>query len=117
MLYKDAEWWEDSWDNEKEWLNQIVKNSFVFIALYLEKEIIGMGRAISDGISDAYIQDIIVKENFKRKGFGKIILKEIIKRLKNNKIDWIGLIAKPNTKSFYEKCDFKEMDNFTPMKL
>ncbi len=76
-----------------------------------------MGRALSDGISDAYIQDVIVKKKFQKKGIGKIILNEIIKRLRKNKIDWIGLIAKPHTRLFYEKCNFKELKNFIPMKL
>jgi spermidine synthase len=78
---------------------------------------IGMGRAISDGISDAYIQDVVVLKSWRKKGIGGEIIKEIVKRLKESEIDWIALIGEPGTEKFYSGLGFKKMQSYIPMKL
>ena len=76
-----------------------------------------MGRVISDGKSDAYIQDVVVRKNLRGQGIGR----ELVERLKqycvDNKIEWIGLIAEPGTTKFYESMGFKELKKHVPMRL
>ena len=70
-------------------------------------EIAGMGRAISDGVSDAYIQDVMTSRKFQRQGVGKLIVRTLIAELKAHSIDWIGLVGVPGTEKFYENCSLK----------
>jgi aralkylamine N-acetyltransferase len=42
---------------------------------FVEKKMIGMGRALSDLTSDAYIQDVTVLKAFRGKGIGKKLFK------------------------------------------
>ena len=46
-----------------------------------------------------------------------MIIRHIIGYLREQNIDWIGLIGEPGTGSFYNKLGFKELKNFIPMKL
>jgi len=114
-LYKSVDWWKEEDINYIEDINIIVKNSYCFIAVFQNKKIIGCGRAICDGISDAYIQDIVVNKDFRNKGIGAKIIKAIIKHLKENNIYWIGLIAQPGTKDFYKRLGFSNMKDHVPM--
>lgn len=117
-LYKDAGWWSESYENDKSFINNIVKNSFLFVAAFDDADqMIGMGRALSDGCSDGYIQDVVVLKGFRNRGIGQDIIKFLIKHLKNSGVDWIGLIGEPNTKLFYKHLGFKELKEHTPMIL
>lgn len=115
-IYKEAGWWDTSNDKHPEFLNQIVKDSAVFVGVFLEKKLIGIGRALSDLASDAYIQDVAVLKEFRGKGIGRKIIQTLIEKLKENNVDWIGLIAEPGTSSFYEELGFKVLKDHVPLK-
>jgi GNAT superfamily N-acetyltransferase len=76
-----------------------------------------MGRAISDGISDAYIQDVLVLPEYRRHAIGKQIMKTLINHCHKHHIEWIGLIAEPGSIEFYLTLDFQPMKNHIPMLL
>jgi len=116
ILYKDAGWWEPVYDENPEFLNQIVKNSSVFAGAFLRDRLIGMGRALSDLASDAYIQDVAVLKEYRGNGIGKKIIRVLLSTLKDNKVDWIGLIAQPGTEIFYEELGFEKLKNHVPFK-
>lgn len=116
QLYKEAGWWESSYDSHPDFLNYIVKDSALFVGAFWGKKLIGMGRALSDLASDAYIQDVTVLKEFRNKGIGKKIIKILIEQLKENNVDWIGLIAQPGTSSFYEALGFEILKGYIPLK-
>ena len=70
-LYKAGGWWKESYDPSL--IHQMIAGSFVFAVVVDEqnKKAVGMGRVISDGVSDAYIQDVIVLPKYRGKGIGK----------------------------------------------
>ena len=117
QLYKDAGWWEPSWDSRSDFLNYIVKDSALFVGAFYEERLIGMGRALSDLASDAYIQDVAVLKEFQGEGIGEKIILKLIALLKENHVDWIGLIAEPGTSSFYKKLGFEPLKDHIPLKL
>lgn len=113
-LYRHAGWWSEEIDDPG-LVNRIVAGSHCFIAATLSGRIIGMGRAISDGASDAYIQDVTVDSAFRGKGVAAQIVQLLIERLKADGISWIGLIAEQNSHGFYEKLGFTEMRDAKPL--
>ncbi len=116
-LYKEGEWWKES-PSERSNLPILVKNSFCFmVARTNEGKIIGMGRVISDGVSDGYIQDVIVSKSYRNKGIGKQLVITLRNYCLNNGLTWIGLIAEPGTTDFYIKLGFREMIGYKPMIL
>ncbi len=116
QLYKDAGWWQSSYEKDPGFLRCIVKDSAVFVGAFYDKKLIGMGRALSDLASDAYIQDVVVIKKFRGKGVGKKIIQMLIKELKKNGVDWIGLIAQPGTTPFYMDLGFETLDDHVPLK-
>jgi aralkylamine N-acetyltransferase len=115
-LYRQAGWWSESGDTLDK-LVRIISGSHCFVAA-VQKEtgvILGMGRAISDRASDAYIQDIMVRSEARRLAIASSIMKAIVARLERDGMTWIGLIAKKGTQPFYRGVGFSEMPDATPM--
>lgn len=115
-LYKDAGWWEASFAENPYFLTRMVETSGVFVGAFKEKKMIGMGRALSDMASDAYIQDVAVLKQYRGRGIGRQIIQLLISKLEEKGVDWIGLVAQPGTTSFYKDLGFEVLKGHTPLK-
>jgi ribosomal protein S18 acetylase RimI-like enzyme len=115
-LYKSAGWWKSSYNSTG--IDSLIKGSFAFAVVIDKKtnKAIGMGRVISDGVSDAYIQDLTILKNYRGNGLGKNLVKFLIDFCNSKDLIWLGLIAEPNQDEFYTKLGFKPMDRYIPMK-
>ena len=54
------------------------------------------------------IEDVVVKENKRGKGIGKILIKNLIEKAKKNKCDKIILSSSEKNLKFYEKLGFQK---------
>jgi spermidine synthase len=113
-LYRLAGWWTDEADHPS-LVAGIVAGSHCFLVACRNGAIIGMGRAISDRISDAYIQDVTVDPAFRKQGVGSRIVAMLAERLAADGIAWIGLIAERKTDAFYRPLGFSPMADAVPM--
>ena len=89
-------------------LKKSLANSDVVISLWVGKEIVGFGRALTDGIYRGVLWDIVIDQNHQGKGFGKLIVKNLLssKKVKNTKKLYL---MTTNKKLFYSQLDFKEV--------
>jgi aralkylamine N-acetyltransferase len=115
FFYKKAGWVSKN-ENNFNWLYELIKTSFCFSLVKIDKKIVGMGRLVTDTKSDTYIQDLFVLNEYRSKGIGKKLVNHLVDYAKKNGIHWIALIAEPGTRAFYEKLGFKEMKEHVPMK-
>jgi ribosomal protein S18 acetylase RimI-like enzyme len=113
-LYREAGWWHEKIDS-REVLKGIISGSHDFCVAVIKNRIVGMGRSISDGVSDAYIQDVTVAKPYRRKGIASRIVTELIKKLEADGVGWIGLIAEKGSAEYYRPLGFDPMPNSTPM--
>ncbi len=116
-LYLDAGWWSDEYDSETAFINKAVKGSFCFVGAFDKGRMIGMGRALSDGCSDAYIQDVAVLKKYRGLGVGRRVVEEMIRILRKNGVDWIALVSEPDSIGFHHRNGFRKMPGHQPMKL
>ena len=105
LLDKNAFWAQSRTLND---LKKCLANSDVVISLWVGKEIVGFGRALTDGIYRGVLWDIVIDQNYQSKGYGKLIVKELLssKKIKNTKKLYL---MTTNQKLFYSKYDFKEV--------
>ena len=105
-LYLENCWIDEKCD--KAFPGNAFANSFAVAGAFTSQgELAGVGRAISDGVSDAYIQDIMVRKTFRRQGVGKLITCALVDEMKKRRIEWIGLVGVPGTEKFYAECGLK----------
>lgn len=116
-LYKSGGWWKNSYDKSE--INSLIKGSFIFAVVVHKKtkKAIGMGRVISDGVSDGYIQDLIILEKYRNQGLGTKLVKSLIDYCISKDINWIALISEPDQDEFYKKNNFRVMKKYVPMKF
>jgi ribosomal protein S18 acetylase RimI-like enzyme len=115
-LYKAGGWWKKS--DKKTNIKMLIRGSFAFfIAINpYNGEAVGMGRLLSDGVSDAYIQDLVVLPNYRGQGIGQRLVNKLVDFCLSSKISWIGLISEPGQSKFYTNIGFKLMKEYVPMR-
>lgn len=113
-LYRAGGWWEMGAD--KSAIPRLLDGSFlVLIAKDEDDNAVGMGRLISDGASDAYIQDVVVFQDYRGLGIGGRIVSALKKLAELYGHSWLGLISAPGKEDFYRRAGFSAMKDFTPM--
>jgi ribosomal protein S18 acetylase RimI-like enzyme len=82
------------------------ESSQVTVFIRREGQLIGFGRAISDGVFQAAIYDIAVIPEYQSRGIGTIIVKTIMDRLSNCNFILYAALGK---EEFYQKLGFRKM--------
>ena len=85
---------------------QAFEASYVKVFIYSGNQLVGFGRAISDGFYQAAIYDVAVIPAFQKKGIGSFILKSLINQLSGCNI---LLYATPGVEQFYTELGFRQM--------
>jgi GNAT superfamily N-acetyltransferase len=116
-LYRAGGWWKEEYDQKE--LPRLIRGSFLFAVAVDRKtgHAVGMGRVISDGVSDGYIQDLVVLPEYRKTGIGAQIVATLVKKCLEQGISWIGLIAEPDTEKFYLPFGFHPMEGHVPLKF
>ena len=105
LLNKNAFWAKNRTIHD---LKQCLANSDVIISLWVGNEIVGFGRGLTDGIYRGVLWDIVIDQNHQGKGFGTLIIKNLLssRKIKNTKKLYL---MTTNKKFFYSQFDFKEV--------
>lgn len=115
-LYESAGWWREG-EAGRAAVGPMVAGSFAFLVVTDAERTVGMGRAIADGVSDAYIQDVVVLPTHRGRGIGAEIVTRLTRHCRERGLVWIGLVAEPGTTAFYERLGFREMKGYVPMRF
>ena len=114
-LYRQAGWIDDSAPDSE--LIPILRNAYCVMGAWDETgHLIGMMRALSDGVSDAYLLDMVVEEKHRRRGLAHEILRRLNVYLKEKGIDWIVCISVPGAESLYASSG-EVMKGFVPFRF
>ena len=89
-------------------LKKCLANSDVIVSLWVDDEIVGFGRALTDGIYRGVLWDIVIDQNHQGKGFGKLIVNKLLSSEKVKNTRKLYLMT-TNKKLFYSQFDFKEV--------
>ena len=87
-------------------LERAFQNSAVTVFLYRHGQLIGFGRAISDGAYQAALYDVAVYPDFQRRGLGNKIVEELLARFPGYNVI---LYASPGKEGFYVRHGFRKM--------
>ncbi len=81
-------------------------NSYTVVFVFDDENMIGFGRAISDGAYQAAIYDVAVLPDYQGRGIGKMIVQNIVQKCPG--CNFI-LYSAPGKETFYEKVNFRRM--------
>ncbi|UXS75443.1 GNAT family N-acetyltransferase [Staphylococcus chromogenes] len=85
----------------------IYHRSTHIILTYDDHQIIGCGRALSDGVFNAAIYDIVVRPSYQNQGIGQRLVHQLVEAL--GPLSCIHLISTLGNEPFYTHCGFKKL--------
>ncbi|MBP0725334.1 GNAT family N-acetyltransferase [Bacillus sp. RG28] len=87
-------------------IKQIFESSNVIAIVTVDDRVVGIGRAMSDGVFNAAIYDVVVHNDYQKQGIGKRIMEYLLEKLKN--VSCIHLISTTGNEEFYRKFGLKK---------
>ena len=93
---------------DREYQNPLM-TSYYHIAVYEKEKLIGYIDSVSNGVTDAYIQDLMVCPDHQGKGIGTDLMNKMIEYLKEKRIYMISVVYEERLKPFYERFGFYNM--------
>jgi ribosomal protein S18 acetylase RimI-like enzyme len=101
-LYVSVGWLKHS----EEIIKQVFEASNVLAFATVNGRIVGFARAITDGVFNAAIYDVIVHPKFQKQGIAREIMEYLLAKLSN--ISCIHLISTTGNEGFYKKLGLKK---------
>lgn len=92
----------------KELISDSIQNSFS-LGLYFDGKQIGFLRAITDYCTFAYLCDVFILEEYRRKNLGHFLMDCLFKHPKLSSLKW--LLKTTDAQSLYQDFNFKEFDS------
>ena len=97
------------WNRMEDEYSNPLMISFYHIAVYEDDKMVGYIDSVSNGVTDAYIQDLMVHPDYQGKGLGTELMNQMIAYLKENRIYIISVVFEESLKPFYDRFGFSSM--------
>lgn len=103
-LYRSVGW--VNYLQRAELLPEAYRNSLCVLGAYDGDRLVGLLRAVGDGLTVVFIQDLLVLPDYQRQGIGTKLLKEVIKRYPD--VYQMELLTddRAETRAFYRAAGF-----------
>ena len=106
-LYSEVGW--TAYTENMAALEEGYKNSLLVLAAYEGDELLGIIRAVGDGCTIVFVQDILVFPGHQRRGVGTALLKAVLKRYPDVRQVELVTDNTPKTVAFYKSLGFSEL--------
>lgn len=106
-LYASVGW--TAYTDHPKVLRKGFENSMLTLAAYKSEQLLGLIRAVGDGFTIVFVQDILVFPKHQRKGIGSALLKAILDRYSHVRQIELATDNTPKTIAFYQSMGFREM--------
>ena len=106
-LYTEVGW--TAYTKDMSALEQGYKHSLLVLSAYENEDLLGIVRAVGDGHTIVFVQDILVFPEKQRQGVGTALLKAVLDRYPD--VRQIELVTDntPKTVAFYKSLGFSEL--------
>ena len=105
-LYDSVGW--TAYTRDMPALEKGYRNSLLILAAYEGDQLAGIARAVGDGATIVFIQDILVKPDRQHQGIGTALLKAMLDRYANVRQIELTTDSRPETIAFYKSLGFSE---------
>lgn len=82
----------------------VFRNSYAVVFVYDDARIVGVARALSDGVCQAAIYNVALDEEYQGHGIGRRMIELLLEQLKGQNVI---LYTHPQTVAMYEKFGFR----------
>ena len=105
-LYKSVGW--SMYTRDPARLERALTHSLTVLSAYEGKQLVGLIRAVGDGETILFIQDLLVLPEYQRRGIGKQLIEALLARFPEVRQRVLLTDDDPKTRSFYKAAGFVE---------
>ncbi|MBL7997159.1 MAG: GNAT family N-acetyltransferase [Candidatus Kapabacteria bacterium] len=105
-LYVNAGW--TSYTSRPDVLREAIRESRFVLTAWSGERIVGFLRAVGDGLTIIYIQDILVIDEYRRQGIGSELLRRTLHHYQNVRQILLLTDNQPETISFYKSVGLQQ---------
>ena len=106
-LYRSVGW--SAYTDHPDTLRKGFENSLLTLAAYRGGQLLGLLRAVGDGYTMVFVQDILVFPEHQRKGVGTALLQALLDRYRHVRKIQLSTDIPPKTIAFYRSAGFREL--------
>ena len=106
-LYESVGW--TAYTAEPEKLQSAFENSLSVLGAFDGEKLLGIIRAVGDGASIVFIQDILVFPEYQRNGVGRALMNALLEKYRGVRQIELATDDVPETLEFYKALGFREM--------
>ena len=99
-LYKSVGW--SMYTRDPARLERALTHSLTVLSAYEGKQLVGLIRAVGDGETILFIQDLLVLPEYQRRGIGKQLIEALLARFPEVRQRVLLTDDDPKTRSFYK---------------
>ena len=110
-LYRSVGW--TAYTDHLEVLQKGFEKSMLTLAAYEGDQLLGIIRAVGDGHTIVFVQDILVFPEYQRKGIGTALLQAMLDRYSHVRQIELATDNTPKTIAFYKAMGFCEMSEIS----
>lgn len=107
-LYRDVGW--SNYYERPEMLERAFANSLCVLGAYRGEKLVGLIRAVGDGYSILFIQDILVLTEYQRRGIGTALVKAVMERYARVYQMELATDNEERTAAFYRSLGFTPLE-------
>jgi N-acetylglutamate synthase-like GNAT family acetyltransferase len=89
-------------------VQQMLKHSNIMVGICDEqtKALVGFARVLSDSVYRAILMDVVVREDYRDRGLGRVLMDAVIHHPDLQTVEVLALFCLPEVIPFYEKWGF-----------
>ncbi|WP_276881430.1 GNAT family N-acetyltransferase [Anaerococcus tetradius] len=106
-LYEQLGW--SAYTENMDALEQGFKNSLKVLAAYEDEKLLGLIRAVGDGFTIVFIQDLLVLADQQKKGIGTALIQAMLNLYPEVRQIELATDIDPKTIAFYKSRGFREL--------
>lgn len=106
-LYESVGW--TAYTDHPDALRKGFENSMLVLAAYEDGQLMGIIRAVGDGHTIVFVQDILVFPAYQRKGVGTALLQAVLDRYSHVRQIELATDNTEKTIAFYRSMGFREL--------
>lgn len=106
-LYESVGW--TAYTAEPEKLQRAFENSLLVLGAFDGEKLLGIIRAVGDGVSIVFVQDVLVFPEYQRNGVGRALMNALLEKYSGVRQIELATDNVPETVGFYKALGFREM--------